>query len=234
MLVVTNPGNDIVQSNVSANEADKAMNVTMQADHTSAVWMFSWEFAWFANGNVSGLYINFTKQSGVGLLAVGSCHWRNSLSTSSNPYEDCRGFCPSDPFRPLLLPSKPFPIHYSESFHTQVESDNTQCQRASLKTNCINLNKTGLLLILGSWTRRQQDASVAMWCCVTLPNRQDSQPSKRCQAPNSTSLHCLQATEESCELHDKVFEKDRKQLELCALCSPLSTCLFTSRSQKSS
>jgi hypothetical protein len=37
MLVVTNPGIDMVQSNVPSNEADKAMNVTMQADHTSAV-----------------------------------------------------------------------------------------------------------------------------------------------------------------------------------------------------
>jgi len=65
MLVVANPGIDMVQSNVPANEADKAVNVTMQADHTSAVWMFSWEFAWFAGDSVSGLYINFTKQSGV-------------------------------------------------------------------------------------------------------------------------------------------------------------------------
>jgi hypothetical protein len=41
MLVVTNPGIDMVQSSVPANEVDKAMNVTMQADHTSVVGMFS-------------------------------------------------------------------------------------------------------------------------------------------------------------------------------------------------
>ena len=56
MLVVTNPGIDMVQSIVPANETDKAVNVTMQADHTSAVWLFSWKSAWFAYGNVSGLY----------------------------------------------------------------------------------------------------------------------------------------------------------------------------------
>jgi len=37
MLVVTNPGNDMVQSNVPANEAEKVMNVTMHAELTSAV-----------------------------------------------------------------------------------------------------------------------------------------------------------------------------------------------------
>jgi hypothetical protein len=138
-----------------------------------------------------------------------------------------------------LLPSKPFPIHYLELFHMQVQSDNTQCQtvcESSNKTraNCINLNKTGHLSLLRSRTRRQHVASVAMWRCVTSSNRQDTQPSNRRQAPNSTSLNRLQATEESCELHDNVFETDTKQLQLCALCFFLSTCVFYSRLQKSS
>jgi hypothetical protein len=104
-------------------------------------------------------YINFTKQVdvgllalrigllalGIGLLALRSCHLRNSLSTSSNPNEDCRGFRPS--VRPpvenntrIVIQScyhrfllNPFQF-ITESFHTQVQSNNTQCQTVSLKT----------------------------------------------------------------------------------------------------
>jgi hypothetical protein len=91
----------MVQSNFPANEAGKAMNVlckltTLLLSECSAESLPDLHTAMFL------AYINFTKQVGVGLLALGigllalgGCHLRNSLSTSSNPNEDCRGFCSS-------------------------------------------------------------------------------------------------------------------------------------------
>ena len=111
----------------------------------------------------------------------------------------------------------PFPIHYSESFQKQEQSDKTVYLETKHAQTCINLNKTGHLLLLRSWTRRQHYAFVATCCCVTPSNRQDTQPSKRRKAPNSTSLHCLQDTEVSCELHDSVFETVGA---VCALLPP--------------
>jgi hypothetical protein len=119
---------------------------------------------------------------------------------------------------------------YNPTVHSVRQSVSSQNQTCA---NCVHLSKTGHFSLLRSWTRRQQDASFAMRCCGTLSDRQDTQPSKRRQAPNSTLLYCLQAPEESRELNDNAFETNRKQLELCALCFPLSTCLFASRTDKS-